>query len=208
MNNLKIIAIEKPFNNNFKESITINGIVTDGKDLYLYCDGNKIKIGTYKARIDDISHITNEGKYEWVLHPLNEGQILTMSVDDLIYIDNRECTSFNMTGDDEVGSISQPILKIFNDFLKWINHDKPQIKQALDISLKDGFFRSEVEGIVVDDVILDLSILDKEIIVRSGFEGYDYIINHVKKHLQSKATDMLVECNQFFRRVFNLKRYV
>ena len=130
---------------------------------------------------------------------------MSRDFDGNIVIDTNIKETFTRFDVENRSTISNLTLKLFNEFLKTCNKENRDMVEALKISFKDGFFRKEVEDIVKNDELNELSNLDKEIIVRSKIEGQKYIIKYVKELLSSANYDKYIDINYFFRRLFNLE---
>jgi hypothetical protein len=151
--------------------------------------------------------VVKEGKYEWTDFYIEEGQIIGRDYDFNILVDGRVIEPFTKLQMQNPGKISDLTLKLFNEFLKTCNKDNRDMVEALKISFQDGFFRKEVDDIVKNDVVKELSNLDKEIIIRTKIEGQRYIVKYVKELLVSDNYDKYIDINYFFRRLFNLEIY-
>lgn len=205
---IKIIAVEIPFLISYLPVEPIHACALKDDKVYIYDTfGNLIVPKDYQNYIATIEHAVKEGKYEWADLTINEGQIIARDYDYNILVDNNIVDLFEKNKTQKVGTISNLTLKLFNEFLKTCNKDNRDMVEALKISFQDGFFRKEVEEIVKNDSITELSNLDKEIIVRAKAEGEKYIIRYVKMLLGSESYDKYIDINYYFRRLFNLEIY-
>jgi hypothetical protein len=199
-----VIAYENRFTLDFKPIKYINTCVLKGTEVYLYNSLQEfIPLGNYHNCIDSISHVIKQGTYAWAFFPICEGDVITFYIDNVM-INNEMVEVINRLAPGRNG-ISNRTLKSFNDFLKLSDKDNPNMVNALGQSLHDGYFRKEVEKIIKDDMIITLSNLDQEIIVRSRIEGRQFVNNYVEKELRSEKVDLYININYFFRRLFNLE---
>lgn len=208
MSTLKVIAVEIPFLISFLPVEAVPACVYKDGQVHIYSAlGELISPKNYSTYIDTIEHTIKEGRYEWTDFTIEEGQIIGRDYDYNILVDNKIVEPFTKLQTQQPGIISNLTLKLFNEFLKTCNKDNHDMVEALKISFSDGFFRKEVEEIVKNDVITELSNLDKEIIVRTKVEGQGYIVKYVKRLLSSDSYDKYIDINYFFRRIFNLEIY-
>lgn len=208
MSNLHVIAVEIPFLISYLPVEPVQACVYKEGKVYIYDTyGNIVSPKEYGSYIDTVEHVIKEGRYEWADITIEEGQIIARDYDYNILVDNKVVEPFTKLQMQKPGSISNLTLKLFNEFLKTANKDNKDMVEALKISFSDSFFRKEVEDIVKNDVIRELSNLDKEIVVRCKVEGQSYIVKYVKKLLSSENYDKFIDINYFFRRLFNLEIY-
>lgn len=208
MSKLHVIAVEIPFLISYLPVEPVQACVFKDGKVYIYDTyGNIVSPKEYGSYIDTIEHVIKEGRYEWTDFIVDEGQIISRDYDYNILVDNKVLEPFSKLQTQNPGIISNMTLKLFNEFLKSANKDNKDMVEALKISFSDGFFRKEVEDIVKNDVIRELSNLDKEILVRCKVEGQIYIVKYVKKLLTSENYDKFIDINYFFRRLFNLEIY-
>lgn len=208
MSELKVISVEMPFLISYLPIEPVQACVYKDGKIYIYDkSGNLLAPKEYSQYIDTVEHTIKQGKYEWVDFSIREGQIISRDYDYNILVDDKVVEPFTKLEKHKPGAISNITLKLFNEFLKTCNKDNKDMVEALKISFNDGFFRKEVEEIVKNDELEELSNLDKEIIVRCKIEGQNYIVKYVKKLLNSDNYDKYIDINYFFRRLFNLERY-
>lgn len=208
LSKIKIMAVEIPFLISYLPVEPMHACAYKDGQVYIYDTfGNLAVPKDYKKYISTIEHAIKEGKYEWSDFSIEEGQIIARDYDYNILVDNNIIEPFAKVQSQRQGTISNLTLKLFNEFLKTCNKDNKDMVEALKISFQDGFFRKEVEEIVKNDVITELSNLDKEIVVRSKIEGEKYIIKYVKGLLSSSSYDKYIDINYYFRRLFNLEIY-
>lgn len=208
MSKIKIIAVEIPFLISYLPVEPIHACAYKDGQVYIYDTfGNLVAPKDYSKYIATIEHAIKEGKYEWTDFTIDEDQIIARDYDYNILVDNNIIEPFTKVQAQRQGTISNLTLKLFNEFLKTCNKDNKDMVEALKISFQDGFFRKEVEEIVKNDVITELSNLDKEIVVRTKIEGEKYIIKYVKYLLSSESYDKYIDINYYFRRLFNLEVY-
>lgn len=204
---LKVIAIEQPFLISFERMKPINAFVVYEEDLFIYTNGQKIFVDNYKEYMDNVNHLIDEGRFEWALFDIEEGQLLFKDFDDAINVDETIVQSFSEISAAKPSRISDCTLKLFNNFLKECNKDSKDMCAALTMSFQDGYFRTEIDGIVAKDEFDKPTQLDKEIIVRCNLEGVAYITNYTNRLLESNKPDKFIDINYFFRRIFNLERF-
>ena len=208
LSKIKIIAVEIPFLISYLPVEPIHACAYKDGQVYIYDTfGNLVAPKDYSKYIATIEHAIKEGKYEWTDFTIDEDQIIARDYDYNILVDNNIIEPFTKVQAQRQGTISNLTLKLFNEFLKTCNKDNKDMVEALKISFQDGFFRKEVEEIVKNDVITELSNLDKEIVVRTKIEGEKYIIKYVKYLLSSESYDKYIDINYYFRRLFNLEVY-
>lgn len=208
LSKVKIIAVEIPFLISYLPVEPMHACAYKDGKVYVYDTfGNLLAPKDYNTQINVIEHAVKEGKYEFTDFLIEEGQIIARDYDYNILVDSNIIDTFDKDKVQKISAISNLTLKLFNEFLKTCNKDNKDMVEALKISFQDGFFRKEVEDIVKNDVITELSNLDKEIIVRSKIEGEKYIVKYVKKLLTSESYDKYIDINYYFRRLFNLEIY-
>lgn len=208
MSELHVIAVEIPFLISYLPVEPVQACVFKEEKVYIYDTyGNTVSPKEYGSYIDTVENVIKEGRYEWTDFVIDEGQIISRDYDYNILIDNKIIEPFTKLQMQKPGMISNMTLKLFNEFLKTANKDNTDMVEALKISFSDGFFRKEVEDIVKNDVIKELTNLDKEILVRCKVEGHKYVVKYVKKLLSSENYDKFIDINYFFRRLFNLEIY-
>jgi hypothetical protein len=207
MSGFKVIAVENPFMISFLPSVPVKACVLFNNEIYISSNSELFKMDTYEGYIDVVDHAVKEGKYEWADFNIKQHSFIDKDFDGNIIIDKSVVEPFKTLDDTGNKEISNRILTLFNEFLRHCNKDNLEMVEALNICLKDGFFRKEVNEIVENDIMDKLSNLDKEIIVRSKIEGTKYITNYVKRLLKSSAHDKYIDINYFFRRIFNLERF-
>lgn len=201
---LKVIAVEIPFLISFLPKQPVNAIVTDNYEIYIYSKFQElVSIGSYMSYIETICHRVKEGKYEWVDFTIEEGDCIHKDYGNNIMINNEPIICFLNNGGKK--KISDKFLKLFNNFLKKVNKQNKDMTNALEIALNDGFFREQVEEIISDDEVNELSNLDKEIIVRLKIEGSRFIEKYVETTLEIENPERFMNINYFFRRIFNLE---
>lgn len=207
MNTLRVIAYEIPFTMGYEFIKPINTCVAIDDMVYIYNTLRElIPVGKYEYCIDTVKHAVREGKYDWAYISISENDNVSYSLDDNVLVNDQEVKTF--PGDHSPkGKISNRTMIMFNDFLKTANRDNPDMVEALGISLNDGFFRKQLEEIIEGDSVGELSSMEKEIIVRSVFEGRQFIADYVASLMKSNKADRYLDINYFFRRVFNLEVY-
>lgn len=208
LDKLKVIAVEVPFLISYLPVEPVQACVYRDGQVYIYnTSGELLSPKEYPSYIETVEHAIKEGRYEWTDFYIEEGQVIARDYDYNILVENKVIEPFEKLQTQNTGIISNLTLKLFNEFLKTCNKDNKDMVEALKISFQDGFFRKEVEDIVKNDVINELSNLDKEIVVRTKIEGQGYIVKYVKQLLSSDNYDKYIDINYFFRRVFNLEIY-
>lgn len=205
MDSLRIIAVQFPFQESFFENQGVQACVYNNNFIYVYDKyGQFIEKKSYGEYINVVKFLIKEGKYEWTDIYIKPGEIVKRNFNQDIIIGDEVRNPLEKL-DLARKPVSDITIKLFNEFLKTTNRNSREMVEALRSSFDDGLFRSEIENIIKDDVLSELSELDKEIIVRTRIEGYKYIISYVKESLQEDAHDKYIKINYFFRRVFNLE---
>jgi hypothetical protein len=206
MNELNIIAVEKPFLINYGPSCPVNACALKDGKLHVYtCEGELLPGRDYFDYIYTLDHIVKENKYEWSDFHIAEGSIICRDYEDEIILNDKRVDMFQKLNEGGKSKISCVALKLFNDFLKESNKDNPDLVKALELSLSNGFFRTEVDDIIKNDKVEKLSELDRQIIIRCRLEGRNYVKKYIDKLMASSRPDNLVDANYFFRRLFNLE---
>lgn len=201
----KVIAVQIPFQESLFENRAVQACIYKDNNIYTYDKfGKFIEKKNYSDYINVIRFAVKEGKYTWTDFEITPGQIIKRNFNQEILVGDEVIEPI---GKKKVSnkSISEITIKLFNEFLKTINKNSREMVDALKASFDDSLFRSEIENIVAEDTIDELSDLDKEIVVRSRIEGYKYIVRYVKEALEEDTHDKAIRINYFFRRVFNLE---
>lgn len=205
MDNLRIIAVQFPFQENFFENQGVQACAYADNFIYVYDKyGRFIEKKSYGEYINVVKFLVKEGKYEWTDIGITPGEIVKRNFNQDILIGDEVRNPLEKL-DIPKKPVSEITIKLFNEFLKTTNKNSREMVEALRSSFEDGLFRSEIENIIKEDVLSELSELDKEIVVRTRIEGYKYIISYVKESLQEDTHDKYIKINYFFRRVFNLE---
>lgn len=203
---LHVIACELPFILGCKNLVPANACAVKDKRVLVYNPLHEfVPLGSYDECIDSLRHLVKEGKWQWADFDINEGDQLTVDLDNDIYINSRMVQQFRPISPGK-GRISDRTLTKFNEFLKLVNKDSADTVTSLTMSLNDNFFREEVEDIVKDDVVTLPTDLHKEIMVRSKYEGLGLIDDYVKAQLALNNPDVYMDINYFFRQVFGLEK--
>lgn len=208
MKKLHIIAIESPLVISLQGFNYVNACIYKNKNIYLYNKyGELVSKHDYKQYIDTLDYAVKEGRYDWMDFHIYSGEIITRDWEGNIYVDGIKVDTFSKPDNQCKGQVSYKTLKLFNQFLQYINKDNPEMIEALKTTLQDGYFRQQIKEIIKNDLIEDLSPLDMEIIVRTKIEGSSYVEKYVESMLKSTHPDKYVDINYFFRKVFNLEIY-
>ncbi len=201
---LQVIAVQCPFPK--YDRMKVHCLVVRKDEIALYtCHHDLIPQGKYPGVIEDVCHMIREDKYEWADVTVYNGETVERE-SDYLCLEGVVHPCFSPSTA-EKQPFSDKSLRIYNKYLIRVNADNPKLTKSLKISLEDGQFRKEVEKVMIHDKIRQLNTMDKEIILRTRFEGVEYIHRVIKTIMETGKPDRFMAVNQFFRRLFLLEAY-
>lgn len=187
-------------------------------DAYIYLEGKiyayfpQWELDTcweYDKKIKEIAVNVDKGLLEWIDLYINDGQEI-MQKGGKIYVDSKKAEAFRRLSSDVFANISLMSSKIFNEFMYSKELTNEEDKEFLRNSFDEGLFLRQISDMVESRYQTALETnelinLDKQIIIRTKIEGYQFIINFLKNILHSNANEKLDYCVMFLSRVFILE---
>jgi len=203
---LHVIAISKRRNSNKEFDIYV--YLND--KIYLYLPQWELDtFWDYNEKIRKIAIDVDKKLIEWVDFFIEDGGEITKQGNNL-YVNGKKVEPFRRLSSQVYANIGLMSTKIFNEFMcsKEVtnNEDKEFLKESFD----NGVFLRQISDIVEFNYqhaleINDLNNLDKQIIIRTKIEEYNFIINFLKNILHSNAIEKIDYCIMFLSRVFILE---
>jgi hypothetical protein len=159
----------------------------------------------YFGNFDSLEYLIKKGKYEWTDFYIEKGQLITRDINENIVVEGDTIDPFVPLEQGNNG-ISDVSLKIFFEFLKTVNKNNPEALDTLMKSFQSGEFRKNVENIVNSSPFKEFNDTDKELIVKCKIDGYQHIVDVIKKQLKNGDYYKFDEINYMFSRLFKLEK--
>ncbi len=206
MEELYAIAVSKELNSNNELDI----YVYKDNRIYLYSPQWELDTSwNYDEKIKDIALDVDDGLLDWVDVYIEDGQEITVA-DNQFYINDQKVEPFKRLSEDIFANVGVVSAKIYNEFLaskdSYGEHERNFLKE----SFEDGLFLREISNIIETEYqspieTNELNDLDKQIIIRTKIEGYNFAVNFVKGLLQSELEEKEDYCIMFLNRVLMLE---
>lgn len=206
LSRLHVIAVSKELN----RSKELDIYVYSENKIFSYSPQWELEISwPYFAKIREIAQEVDEELFDWVDFYIKDGQEITRK-DDKIFIDGKKVNPFRRLSKENFSNIGIVTSKIYNEFLRSREKSEDDTKEFLKDVFEQGFFSKEISDIIEAGFehiieVEDLNNLDKQIIVRTKIEGYQFIINFIKNILHNKGKRRIEFCEIFMSRVFMLE---
>lgn len=159
----------------------------------------------YFGSFESLEYLIKKNKYEWTDFYVEKGQLITRDIYGNIVVEGDVIDPF-LPLEEGGGKISNVSLKIYYEFLKTKNKDNAEAMTTLQNSFESGELKNEIESIVNNSPFKEFNDIDKELIVRCKIDGYNYIINSIKKHLKTGDYYRFDDINYMFSRLFKLEK--
>lgn len=203
---LHVIAVSKIFNLHNEPEI----YVYKDKKIFSYSPQWELEIWwDYSDKIKEIAMNVDKGLLQWIDFYIEEGQEIEARGQNF-YIENKKVEVIKRLSEDKYTNIGAVTTKIFNEFLRSREKEEEEVKEYLKEGFEKGLFTS-----VISDIVEfshqnelepgDLNNLDRQIVVRTKIEGYDFIVNFIKNILHSGVAEAVELCEMFMSRVFLLE---
>lgn len=181
--------------------VAVSACVLQNQQAHLYTEYQElIHLGTWSDMAETLHHLSLEGRYEWTYLVAEPGDLLQRGLGGRLYRNGRRVRTHTVLPDAS-GTISEVSLRLFNELLRQVHAEQPDMCDALETSFYDGYFRAEVDKLLEHDP-LGLDTLAKEIITRVRVEGISYLTDQPRV----KAGAAQWWTNHLFRRLFNAER--
>lgn len=206
MARLRVIAVE---NLNVVGSDSVEPVIAcvyKDKTLHVYDTfGELYHQKEYFGSFDSLEYLISKDKYEWTDFYVQKGQLITRDSKGNIVVEGEIMEPF-IPNEDGKGVISDVTLKVYFEFLKTINKNRPEVLETLNKCYQSGEFRKEVESIIAKGPFKRFTDDDKKLIVRSKLEGHHYIVSSIKDILKKGDYYKFDEINYQFSRLFKLEK--
>lgn len=205
MARLRVIAVENVYVGMDAVEPAIACVYKDNK-LHVYDTfGELYYQKEYFPDFNGLKYLINKNKYEWADFYIEKGQLITRDIHGNIIVEGRIIDPF-LPFENGKGTISDISVKIYYEFLKTVNKGNSQALSILKNSYESGELKKNIERIVGNAPFKELNNIDKEMIVRTKIDGYQYIINAVKEILKKNDYYKLDEIHYLFSRLFKLEK--
>lgn len=203
---LQIIAISKKQNHNKEWQIYAY------KDNRIYLYSPQWELDTswgYDSKIKNIAIDVDNEVLEWVDLYIEDGQEISKTNGEY-FIDNQKAEPFRRLTSDVFANVGIISAKIYSEFLISKDSDDAGEKEFLKECFEDGLFLKEISDIIESDFqtpieISELNDIDKQIIIRTKIEGYDFVIQFIKGLINSEFEEKQDYCIMFLNRVIMLE---
>lgn len=206
MARLRVIAVE---NINVSGSDAVEPVIAcvyKDKLLHVYDTfGELYHQKEYFGSFESLEYLIKKGKYEWTDFYIEKGQLITRDIHGNIVVEGDVISPF-LPLEDGNNAISDISLKIYYEFLKTIYKNNANAQETLKTSFESGGLKKEIEEIVNKSPFNEFNNVDKELVVRLKIDGYQYIVNSIKKILKKGDYYKFDEINYMFSRLFKLEK--
>lgn len=206
MARIRVIAVEKIHVGSLDSVEPVIACVYKDKLLHVYDTfGELYHQKEYFGSFESLEYLIKKGKYEWTDFYIEKGQLITRDVHGNIVVEGDIIDPF-IPYEEGNNGISDVSLKIYYEFIRTLQKSNPENMQKLGASFESGEFRKEVEEIVNKSPFKEFNDTDKELIVRMKIDGYQYLVNNIKKILKTGDYYKFDEINYMFSRLFKLEK--
>lgn len=206
MARIRVIAVEKIHVGSLDSVEPVIACVYKDKLLHVYDTfGELYHQKEYFGSFESLDYLIKKGKYEWTDFYIEKGQLITRDMHGNIVVEGDVIDPF-IPFEEGNNGVSDVSLKIYYEFLRTVNKSKPDSMQQLEDCFKSGELKQEIEDMVIKSPFKQFNDVDKELIVRLKIEGYQFLVNCIKKFLKSGDYYRIDEINYMFSRLFKLEK--
>lgn len=204
---LRIIAVQSTSAFDFYETDAVIACAYKNNTLMVYDTfGELYYCKEYFTDITHLEGLVKFDKYKWTDFFINKGDKIYKDTFGNIIVNNEIIPDIDTIDEKNNNGISLITIKIYYEFLKTVNKDRPATLMELNKAYEIGKLKKDIEKIIEESPFTEFTQEDKRIIVRSRIHGYKFVINHVKKLLKSDSRYKFDEVHYFFSRLFKLEK--
>ena len=206
MARLRVIAVENINVGSIDSLEPVIACVYKEKLLHVYDTfGELYHQKEYFGNFESLEYLIKKGKYEWTDFYIEKGQLITRNIHGNIVVEGNIIDPF-LPFEEGNNSISDITMKIYYEFLRTVSKNDENALEVLERGYKSGELKKEIEEIVSKSPFNEFNETDKEMIVRIKIDGYQYIVNTIKKILKKGDYYKFDEINYLFSRLFKLEK--